>query len=248
MNVWNCGVKSGRRAPTATSHEHSVGTRTIRDQQNCDANEDRETTTTDAKRAFLHADAPTETYVEPPHLRDTNRCWKKCVCGTLPAPAGQHLVQRVGADNGQLSLSKRPCALGYETRDMDMVVHGDEFIVAGCVEGLDQQSQKLNENLDPVQKPRLAPRYDSEAIVLNRCVISDTGLMWKADPRHGELAVAERGLQAGRPKMSPGGAKANAPLNGEEMAACQQDWHTSRRTAPTFRMQGMKPRSRDEMR
>ena len=29
----------------------------------------------DAKRAFLHADTLTETYVEPPHLRDTERCW-----------------------------------------------------------------------------------------------------------------------------------------------------------------------------
>ena len=29
----------------------------------------------DAKRAFLHADALTETYVKPPHLRDTERCW-----------------------------------------------------------------------------------------------------------------------------------------------------------------------------
>ena len=147
----------------------AVGTRTIRDRQNCDANEDRETTTTDAKRAFLHADAPTETYVKPPHLRDTDRCWKKCMSGTLSAAAAQHLVQRVGADSGQLSLSKRPSALGYETRDMDMVVHGDDFIVAGCVEGLDWESQKLNENLDPKQ----APRYHSEAIVLNRCVISE---------------------------------------------------------------------------
>ena len=48
----------------------------------------------DAKRGFLHADALTETYVKPPHLRDTVRCWllKKYMYGTLPAAAGwQHL-------------------------------------------------------------------------------------------------------------------------------------------------------------
>ena len=51
----------------------------------------------DAKRAFLHADALTETYVKPPHLRDTERCWllKKCTYSTLPAAARwQHLVQK----------------------------------------------------------------------------------------------------------------------------------------------------------
>ena len=39
----------------------------------------------DAKRTLLHADALTETYVKPPHLPDTERCWllKKCMYGTL---------------------------------------------------------------------------------------------------------------------------------------------------------------------
>ena len=40
----------------------------------------------DVKRAFLHADTLSETYVKPPHLRDAKRCWllKKCMYGTLP--------------------------------------------------------------------------------------------------------------------------------------------------------------------
>ena len=44
----------------------------------------------DAKRAFPHADELTETCVNPPHLRDTERCWllKKCMYGTLLAAAG----------------------------------------------------------------------------------------------------------------------------------------------------------------
>ena len=63
----------------------------------------------DAKRASLHAEALTETYVKPTHLRDTKRCWllKRCTYGTLPAAAGwQHIVQKVGADIGLLSASK----------------------------------------------------------------------------------------------------------------------------------------------
>ena len=67
----------------------------------------------DAKRAFLHADALTETYVKPPHLRDTERCWllTKCMYSTGPAAAGwQHLVRRIGKDIGLLSSSSCPCA------------------------------------------------------------------------------------------------------------------------------------------
>ena len=124
-------------------------------------------------RAFLHADALTETYVKPPHLRDTERCrlLKKRMYGTIPAAAGwQHLVGRVGTDIGLLSSSNCPCASGHSSRDLDMVVHGDDLIIAGDGDDLDWLSQKLNEKLELVQKARLGPGYDNEATVLNRCV------------------------------------------------------------------------------
>ena len=102
----------------------------------------------DAKRASLHADALTETYVTPPHLRDSEICWllKKCMYGTLPAAAGwQHLVQKVGADIGLLSSSSCPCTFGHASRDLDIVVDGDDFIVAGCGDDLDWLSQSERE-------------------------------------------------------------------------------------------------------
>ena len=101
-----------------------------------------------AKRAILHADALAETYVKPPHLRGTERCWilKKRMYGTLPEAAGwQLLVQKVGANIGLLSSSNCPCAFGHATRDLDMVAYGDDFIIAGCGEDLDSLSQKLSE-------------------------------------------------------------------------------------------------------
>ena len=74
---------------------------------------------------------------------------------------------------------------GLATRDLDMVSHGDDFIVAGDGDDFDMLSLKLNEKLELVQKarlgPRLGPGYDSEAIVLNRCVTyNDPGLAWEA--------------------------------------------------------------------
>ena len=50
-----------------------------------------------------------------------------------------------------------------------MVVHGDDFIVAGDGDDLDWLLHKLNEKHELVQKARLGPGYDSEATVLNRC-------------------------------------------------------------------------------
>ena len=190
----------------------------------------------DAKRAFLHADALTETHVKPPPLRDMERCWllKKCMYGTLlTAARWQHLVQKIGADTGLLSSSNCPCAFGHSSRDLDMVVHGDDFIVAGWSDDFDWLSQKLNEKLELVQKARLGLGYDSEATVLNRCVVfNDSGLTWEADPRHAELAVVELGRPAQTtPSRIHHLTTKNWNLTGRvPTTACQQDWHIWKRT------------------
>ena len=68
--------------------------------------------------------------------------------GTLLAATGwQYLVQRVSTDIGLLSSSSCPCAFGLASRDLEMVVHGDDFIIAGSGDSLDWSSQKLNEKL-----------------------------------------------------------------------------------------------------
>ena len=109
-----------------------------------------------------------------------------------------------------------------------MVVHGDDFIIAGDDDDLDWLSQKLNEQLELVQKARLGPGYDNVATVLNRCVMhSDSGLTREADPRHAELAVAELGLQAGRSQTSSRGTKSNSPLDHEELEPDEQTAHHS---------------------
>ena len=94
----------------------------------------------------------------------------ECTYGALLAAAAwQHLVRRVGTDIGLLSSSNRPCAIGHSSQDLDMVVHGDVFIIAGNGDDLDWFSQKLNEKLEWVQQARLGLGFDNEATVLNRC-------------------------------------------------------------------------------
>ena len=115
-----------------------------------------------------------------------------------------------------------------------MVMHGDDFILAGRDDDLDWLSQKLNEDLELVQKARLGPDHDSEATGLNRCVTnSDSGLTWEADPRHEDLAVAELGLQLARPRTSAGGAKSKAPLDHEEL---EPDGQKTRHSVPARSM------------
>ena len=88
---------------------------------------------------------------------------------------------KVGTDIVLLCSSNCPCGFRHSSPDLDMVVRGDDFMVAGCGDDLDWLSQKLNEKLELVQKARLEPGYDSEATVLARCVLyNDSGLTWRS--------------------------------------------------------------------
>ena len=120
LNVWKyeadwSHVKSYRKGQTLTSQEHHRQHSYV----TSSAEPRRQLMVLDAKRAFQHADAFTETCVKPPQLRDTERCWllKTCMYGTLLAAAGwQHRVQKVGADIGMLCSSNCPCASGHSSR------------------------------------------------------------------------------------------------------------------------------------
>ena len=224
-------MKSDRREPTATSQEQRVSfilyvTQTGRR---------RQLLVLDAKGHTCTPDVLTETYVKPRHLPDTKRCWllKQSMHCTLPAAAGrQHSAQKVGADMCLLSGSKCPCAFGHEALDLDVVVRGDVFIIAGSGEDLEWLTQKLNESLEL--------GYHNEAVVQNRCVThSDTGLAWVADPRPADLAVAELGPQAARPQTSPGGASQRSRSLAKSAAAQLEKQHEqtshAHRAAPAAR-------------
>ena len=90
-------------------------------------------------------------------------CWllRKCTYFTFLSAAGwQQFVQKVGADIVLLSSSTCPCVFVYASRDLDMVVRGLDFIVAGCGDDLDWRSEKLNEKLVLVPKARLGSGND----------------------------------------------------------------------------------------
>ena len=108
----------------------------------------------DAKRAFLHVDALTGTYVKPPHLRDTDRCWllKVCMYGTLLAAArSQHLVQKVSTDIGLLSSSNCPCHHRWIWRRPRMAIAETEREARSGAEGaLGSRTRQINDSVEPL--------------------------------------------------------------------------------------------------
>ena len=81
--------------------------------------------------------------------------------------ANTFVCKEFSAEVGLLSSRNCPCAFGCLTRDLDMVVHGDDVIVAGRGGDVDCVSQHLNENLE-VQQATLGLGYTT-AKQLNRC-------------------------------------------------------------------------------
>ena len=77
----------------------------------------------DAKRAFLHAGALTETYVKLPHLRDTEQCWlpKKCMhascSGRMATPCPESWYRYWLAQLKQLSM----CVVAGDGDDFDLL-------------------------------------------------------------------------------------------------------------------------------
>ena len=106
----------------------------------------------------------------------------------------------------------------------DMVVHDDDFIVAGCGDDLDWLSQKLNEKLELVPKARLGPGYDSEATVLNRCVVDDdSGQSWQWQNSDSSRRVHRR-AQAAPSRVHNLTMKKWSLTDRKPTTACQQDW------------------------
>ena len=141
----------------------------------------------DAKRAFLHAEAIGKTYVAPPHLRGTKRCWllKKCMYGTLPAAAGwQKHVGHVMTAMGTQPCDGSPCAFYDKAKDLLIVVYGDDFVVVGLGDVLLNFETELATHLSMTRKAFIGHDEGDDKCgrVLNRIIsLEDDGLHWEAD-------------------------------------------------------------------
>ena len=110
----------------------------------------------DAERGFLHADA---------------RCSSR-----MATPCSETWCRHWLALLKQLSMRVWTLISSFWTWSCTVTISSSLVVI----DDLDWLSQKLNEKLELVQKARLGPGHDSEATVLNRCVVfNDSGLTWR---------------------------------------------------------------------
>jgi hypothetical protein len=101
----------------------------------------------DISRAFFHADARREVFVDlPPEDSEEGMCGmlKKSLYGTRDAPQNWEFeycsfMKELGFSSGKAS----PCVFYHEPRNLRCVVHGDDFTLLGSKVGFDLCSEPI---------------------------------------------------------------------------------------------------------
>ena len=171
----------------------------------------------DVKRAYFNARATRDLYIELPeedvdHGKNLIGKLNLCLYGTRDA-----------AVNWQEALSENLLKAGFvrgightavfyhPTRDVMVMVHGDDYVSSGWEEDL--QWLKTILEADYEIKTQLIGPVDhaagqgeiAEGKVLNRVIRATTdGWQIEADPRHAELIAEQMGVQNGKGVVTPG--------------------------------------------
>jgi hypothetical protein len=183
----------------------------------------------DIKKAHLYAKATRDVFIELPPgdcmegmcgklnytlygTRDAAHNWEKEYTGTLQ-------------DMGFMVGKSTTCVFRHTGRNIDIVVHGDDFTILGTSWDIqwvhDRLAAKYELKLRGVLGSPLNPGSTSEISVLNRIVRwGGSGIEYEADPRHAEIIISELGLKGSKAVATPG-IKCNVfdtaePLNGRE--------------------------------
>jgi len=164
----------------------------------------------DAKKARLHAFAEREIFIElPPERRRPGFCGRlvRSLYGTRDAPSlwerfAAAQLEALGFVRGRAS----PCAFSHPLRDLMIVIHGDDFVIAGHDADLEWICRELDRKILLKKVGVLGGGRDDlrELRVLNRVLRWESwGIAYEADPRHAELLVQALGDRA-QPRTSPG--------------------------------------------
>ena len=126
--------------------------------------------------------------------RDAGHIWEMCYRGALEA---------IGFTTGAAS----PCCFYHKTRDISVVVHGDDFTALGTDADLDFYETKLAEHFELKIRGRIGEGCSgpNKIRILNRCVeLTPEGLIYEADPRHVDLLTDAFNLQKSNGVLTPG--------------------------------------------
>eukprot|EP00973_Karenia_brevis_P072169 10025940-Karenia_brevis.AAC.1 len=151
--------------------------------------------TMDVSRAFFHAPATRELYVELPEEEglDKNTWCAKLnysLYGTRDAPLnwaltyGNHL-RSLGFRSGKAS----PCIFWHKEKNLRVLVHGDDYACAGTLQELYWLEEMMKKKFE-VKTQYLGPEAhcQQEIRFLSRIIRwTSAGIQYEADPRHQEI-------------------------------------------------------------
>ena len=163
----------------------------------------------DVRRAYFHADAIREVYVE---LCDED--WEEGMCGRLVKSmygtrdaafnwetAYSEFMEEGGFKRGRAS----PCVFHHPERNIKGVIHGDDFTMLGYEKDLDWFRKHMEERFEIKLKASLGleEKDDKYVRILNRVVEWDQeGITYEADQRHAEIIIREMGLSGSKKGLS----------------------------------------------
>jgi hypothetical protein len=103
--------------------------------------------------------------------------------------------------------ASNPCVFHHHSRDIAIVVHGDDFTSLGTDAELDWYEAELQKSFEVKIRGRLGEGCTGpqEIRILNRIVsVNKNGLTYEADPRHGDLLSSSLGLTSDSSAATPG--------------------------------------------
>ena len=164
----------------------------------------------DISKAYFFAPATRDIFIElPPEEAEPGMVGKleKSLYGTRDAAlnwaeAYTKVLIAMGYKKGLSS----PCSFHHKDWDLSTVVHGDDFLTEGPIEGLQKMNTELEKSFQ-VKTEIIGPDAGQqlEARVLNRVIRwEETGITWEPDPRHAEIMIEQMGLKGGRSLKIPG--------------------------------------------
>ena len=168
----------------------------------------------DVSRAFFHAKATREVYVQLPE-EDSNSSGEK-LCGRLnfsmygtrdTAMNCQAEYSQMLIDNGFKQGASTPCRFYHEEKVIRTLVHGDDYLSVGKPNSLKWMEAVLMKKYQ-IKTQVLGPDEDQvqQVKVLNRIIECNgaKGIMYEADPRHAEIIVEQLRLIDAKPLTIPG--------------------------------------------
>ena len=119
-----------------------------------------------------------------------------------------------------------PCNFSHEARDINLTVHGDDFLVAGSREDCNWLREKMKKKYE-LKFNMLGPEgdCDKEIRILNRVIRwTKYGIEYESDQRHADTIVDELDLGNAKPVSTPGVTELKEAGNGssvEELTGSQ---------------------------